>query len=200
MHKLIMLSAVYQQSSDDNDIGRAADPENRLLWRMNRQRLDFEAMRDSMLAVSGELDPTMGGRPVDLALVVIAPPHGLRLHRPPESAEHVPRVRFRQPRQPQPAAVFHDGAAAGAVHDEQPVRDRVREESREAAGDRGGDRGFQEDRMLYQILFGRAASPRELDLGLQYVGGESGVSPVGLSKWEKYAQVLLETNEFVFVD
>src|SRR5439155_9259219 len=42
------------------------DPENRLYWRANRRRLDLEAMRDGLLAVSGRLDRTMGGRPVDI--------------------------------------------------------------------------------------------------------------------------------------
>ncbi len=69
LHKLIMTSAVYRQTSvEDAASAKAAamDPENRLLWRMNRQRLDFESMRDSWLSASGELDLTMGGRPVDL--------------------------------------------------------------------------------------------------------------------------------------
>jgi hypothetical protein len=114
LHRLIMLSAVYEQSSDVSERwmrtaqmpmtpvlcangpssiqtssppgeGTAArtagenitstnasispariDPENRLLWRFNRQRLDFEAMRDSLLAVAGELDMEAGGKPVDL--------------------------------------------------------------------------------------------------------------------------------------
>ena len=64
LQRLIMLSAVYQQRSDDSN-GREKrfklDPENRLLSHMNRQRLDFEAMRDSLLAVSGQLDLKMGG-------------------------------------------------------------------------------------------------------------------------------------------
>src|SRR5690606_9514190 len=42
------------------------DPENRLLWRMNPRRLDFESMRDATLAVSGRLDPALDGRPVEL--------------------------------------------------------------------------------------------------------------------------------------
>ena len=42
------------------------DPENRLLWRFNRQRLDFESMRDAVLAASGALDPTIGGRPTPI--------------------------------------------------------------------------------------------------------------------------------------
>ena len=51
-----MLSATYQQASADNDAARKIDPENQLLWRMNRRRLDFESLRDSMLAVAGTLD------------------------------------------------------------------------------------------------------------------------------------------------
>src|SRR5690606_17865208 len=43
------------------------DPENRLLWKMNRQRLDFEGLRDSLLLVSGNLDLKMGGQAVDIA-------------------------------------------------------------------------------------------------------------------------------------
>jgi len=61
-----MLSSAYQQSSDENPEGRRVDPENTLLWRMNRRRLDLEALRDALLAVSGRIDLTMGGRAVDL--------------------------------------------------------------------------------------------------------------------------------------
>ncbi|HYO09794.1 MAG TPA: PSD1 and planctomycete cytochrome C domain-containing protein [Tepidisphaeraceae bacterium] len=67
LHKRIMLSAAYQQSSHDaNPNASAVDPENRLLWRQNPRRLDFEAMRDSLLFASGYLDLTMGGRSVDI--------------------------------------------------------------------------------------------------------------------------------------
>jgi hypothetical protein len=66
LHRLIMLSSAYQQSSDDNPAGAKVDPGNQLLWRMNRQRLEFEAMRDTLLAVSGKLDLTPGGHAVDI--------------------------------------------------------------------------------------------------------------------------------------
>lgn len=66
LHKLIMLSAVYQESSATTRAYEAIDPENRLLWRANVRRLDFEAMRDSLLVMSGKLDPTMNGQPVNL--------------------------------------------------------------------------------------------------------------------------------------
>lgn len=66
LHRLIMLSNVYQQSSDDNPRHAQVDPGNYLLWRMNVRRLEFEALRDSLLAIGGRLDPRMGGPPVDL--------------------------------------------------------------------------------------------------------------------------------------
>ncbi|HEX7861720.1 MAG TPA: DUF1549 and DUF1553 domain-containing protein [Verrucomicrobiae bacterium] len=61
LHRLIMLSAVYQQSSAFNPECSARDGENRLLWRMNPTRLDAESVRDAILAISGKLDPQMGG-------------------------------------------------------------------------------------------------------------------------------------------
>lgn len=61
-----MLSSAYQQASADRPDCHKVDPENRLLWRFNRRRLDLEAMRDTLLAVSGRLDLTMRGRPVDV--------------------------------------------------------------------------------------------------------------------------------------
>ena len=66
IHRLIMLSRVYQQSSEADSQVRELDPDNRWLARMNRQRLEFEALRDSLLAIGGQLDLTMFGRPVDL--------------------------------------------------------------------------------------------------------------------------------------
>jgi hypothetical protein len=66
LHRLIMLSGAYQQSSENNDACAKVDPNNLLLWRMNRQRLEFEAMRDTLLAVSGRLDLTPGGHAVDI--------------------------------------------------------------------------------------------------------------------------------------
>jgi len=66
MHRLIMLSSTYQQASDVNPRSAQIDPENMLVWRMNRRRLDFEATRDSLLAASGQLDLKMGGPSVEL--------------------------------------------------------------------------------------------------------------------------------------
>ena len=61
LHRLILTSATYRQSSPYREDLTAIDPDNRLLWRMNRQRLDAESYRDVVLALSGRLDLTMGG-------------------------------------------------------------------------------------------------------------------------------------------
>src|SRR5207247_1618226 len=61
LHRLILTSATYRQSSAPNSDFAKLDSDNRLLWRMNRNRLEAEAIRDSMLAVSGEIDLRMGG-------------------------------------------------------------------------------------------------------------------------------------------
>ncbi len=61
LQKLIMLSHTWQQSSDDNPRHAQADPDNRWLWQQNRRRLEFEALRDTVLFIGGKLDLTMGG-------------------------------------------------------------------------------------------------------------------------------------------
>jgi hypothetical protein len=57
----LVLSRAYRLSSSNDALAMKLDPENKLFWRMNRQRLDAEAMRDSMLAISGELVRDSGG-------------------------------------------------------------------------------------------------------------------------------------------
>ena len=61
MHRLIMLSSTYQMSTAFNERAAKVDPDNRLLWRMNRRRLEAETLRDSMLALSGQLEQKMRG-------------------------------------------------------------------------------------------------------------------------------------------
>ncbi len=69
----MVLSSTYRQASADSPQGAMVDPDNRLLWRQNRMRLDFEALRDSMLAVAGRLDRSVGGPPFDLKAVPSSP-------------------------------------------------------------------------------------------------------------------------------
>jgi hypothetical protein len=69
LHRLIVTSKAFRQTSDQSAIGNrqsAIDTNNRLLWRMNRRRLEAEPLRDALLAVSGRLDTRMGGPGFDL--------------------------------------------------------------------------------------------------------------------------------------
>jgi hypothetical protein len=66
MHRLIMLSSVYQESSTENPRYAQTDPDNRYCWRANIRRLEYEPLRDSLLAIGGMLDTNLYGRPVDL--------------------------------------------------------------------------------------------------------------------------------------
>jgi mono/diheme cytochrome c family protein len=61
LHRLILASNTYRMSREGNPAYAAADPENRLLWRTPYRRLEVEAILDSMLSVSGQLNPKMGG-------------------------------------------------------------------------------------------------------------------------------------------
>jgi hypothetical protein len=61
LHRLIVTSAAYQQESKQREDGAKIDADNRLLWRMNRGRIDAESVRDSVLSVAGKLDLTLGG-------------------------------------------------------------------------------------------------------------------------------------------
>src|SRR5262249_42871156 len=61
LHREIMLSAAYRQGSRSAPRGEEIDGDNKLLWRMNRRRLEVEAWRDAMLAAAGTLDHTLGG-------------------------------------------------------------------------------------------------------------------------------------------
>ena len=62
--RMIMLSSAYQQLSAADPVKTGIDPDNKLYWRMNRKRLEAELVRDSVLAVSGDLNPRLGGKPI----------------------------------------------------------------------------------------------------------------------------------------
>ncbi len=61
LHKQIVMSATYRQSSAFNEVAAKEDPHNKLLWRFSRERLEGEVIRDAALAVSGVLNDNVGG-------------------------------------------------------------------------------------------------------------------------------------------
>jgi hypothetical protein len=68
LDRMLVSSSVYRQSAQPDKIREAIDPENRWYWRMNRKRMEGETMRDAILAVTGSLNPALGGRPVRIPI------------------------------------------------------------------------------------------------------------------------------------
>jgi mono/diheme cytochrome c family protein len=204
LHKLIMLSAVYLETSDPPSelakAGENADPENRLLWKMNRRRLDFEAQRDTLLVVSDRLEARMGGAPVELTTTPFVPrrtvygfidrqnlPGLFRTFDFPSPDSTSPQ-RY-ETTVPQQALFLMNGPF---------VLDQVRRliYRPEVENQNQSEARIQ---ALHRLVFSRAAEPEEVSLGIGFIEAQNPQSG-SLTPWEKYAQVLLMTNEFVFVD
>jgi hypothetical protein len=185
LHKLIMLSATYQQSSEADPSVERLDPDNTLLTHMNRQRLDWEATRDSLLFVTGKLDTTMGGRAVD---ITAEPFTNRRTVYGFIDRQNLPGV-FRSfdfaspdttsPQRftttvPQQALFLMNSpfAVEQAEHlvqrpevaDEQDTSKRVRE--------------------LYQLAYQRDPSPEEISLGVQFINSEEAATPKHEIAWQ----------------
>ncbi|HZW33494.1 MAG TPA: DUF1553 domain-containing protein [Isosphaeraceae bacterium] len=209
LHREILLSATYQQSSRSDSQGLARDPANTLFWRMNRRRLDVEAWRDALLAVAGRLDATIGGPSQSLdapgnrrrTTYAAISRHDLawmlRLFDFPDpNITSGQRVETTVPLQQLfvlNSEFMVDNARAVAA--------RLRGSS--AAGDDAAS-----IRRAYRLLYGRDATARELELGLAYLhapeppatDGPAAHAQTDLSRWERYTQALLAANEFLFVD
>jgi hypothetical protein len=203
IHRQIMLSRAYQQSSGVSaDLARL-DPENRLLGRMNRRRLDFEAMRDSLLLVAGQLDPTANGKPVDLFKEPFAHrrtiygfidrqnlPGTFRVFDFASPDQHCPQ-RFTTT-VPQQALFLMNSPfimeQARKLTARPEVMAKEKPPERIAA--------------LIRLIHGRNASPDEVALASTFLdqADEKATAPVSLTRWEQLAQVLLLSNEFAFVD
>jgi hypothetical protein len=201
LHRQIVLSNAYQQASFDRPDCRPVDPENRLLWRARRRRLEFEAMRDAMLHVAGRLDRQLGGRPVDVAgeasnrrrtvygLVdrqeLPAAYRAFDFASPDQSAGQRPRTTTPQ------QALFGlnspfviEQARAICAQSESPgvdAADRVRQ--------------------IYRQVLARAPDPEEVSLALELVepSAASDETPPP-DRWLELSQLLLLTNEFMYVD
>ncbi len=229
LHREIMLSATYRLSSQVDGRGlrvegqqqfadipisspstlnpqlpTTLDPDNRLLWRHNRRRLDIEAWRDSMLAVSGNLDRALGGAAVNLndggnrrrTLYAAISRHELNgtlrlFDFPDPNLTSERRVSTTVPMQ-QLFVLNSDFLVRQA-------RSLSQRLSNEATSD---DKGRIE--RAYSILFQRPPNETEVRIGLSYLQAplpeNIPADQVKLTTWEQYTQALLGTNEFVFVD
>jgi hypothetical protein len=199
LHREIMLSATYQLGSDHSERNFAEDADNRLLWRANRRRLDAEALRDSLLFVSGSLDTMTGGPSAELnddnrRRTVYSKISRFKINAvlrlfdfPDPSITNEQRNATNVPLQ---GLFFLNSGLVSNLS--QLLANRLFVE--------GHADVTAKIRKAYRLLYGREATEAEVRLGiafLQEAGAEAGKSP---SLWQQYAQVLLSANEFIFVN
>ena len=192
IHREIMLSATYQLAAMDDIKNSVEDPANRLLWRANlQQRLDVEALRDSLLAVSGQLDPTVGGPSSPLS----------DTNRRRTIYAQIGRTKL------DPVLALFDFPNPNATSEQRMVtvgpmqrlyfmnNSFVALQSK-ALADRlaaaGGDSRTRVT-LAYRLLFGRVPTDSELKLGLTFLENSQG-------SWPQYTQVLLSSAEFSSVN
>ncbi len=114
LHKQIMLSSVYQLSTETDPTALAKDSGDRLYWRMDRKRMDAEQVRDAVLMVSGNLDASLGGPSADLT-PAFTPPHGIWQGEPLQARRISAALRLPEPEISAEKTIHHHGAVAAAV-------------------------------------------------------------------------------------
>jgi hypothetical protein len=206
LHREIMLSATYQLSSQGNSANEQVDPANQLVWRMDRRRLEVEPWRDALLAVSGNLDATLGGPSLDLTatnnqrrtLYAKISRHNLdsllRLF-------DFPDPNLTNDRRPVTTVPLQQ---LFVLNSEFMVRQARALAARLNATDPDDAARI---RRAFLLVYGRPARDAEVELGIAFLqetatpdnDGEKARSRT-LTPWEQYVQVLLGANEFVFID
>jgi hypothetical protein len=207
VHRHIMRSAAYQLSSrlDADDFQK--DPENKLMWRMNRRRLEVEPWRDAILAAADKLDKSVGGPSVDLAS-----PNNQRRTLYGKISRHDLNPLIRLFDFPDPNITSDERTVTTVplqelfvlnsefmVQNAKALAARLTADAKEEDTTRIGN--------AFVLLYGRPATKLEVQQGLEYLADREPAedTPAGnivptLTQWEKYAQVLLDANEFLYVN
>ncbi len=198
LHREILLSATWQQSSANDQHRVQIDPDNHWLSRMNRRRLTLEEWRDAMLVVSDTLDPAIGGPSLDIDApqnnrrTIYATVHRrdmsptLMVHDFPDPTQHSPQ------RTATVTALQGLYALNGPLLLQQAktLTDRLCQDS--------PDDQLERITRAYWLLFSRKPTARELELGNSFLA--SGPEQALAVRWQQYLHVLLAANEFMFVD
>jgi hypothetical protein len=212
MHRLILTNATYRQSSRVTKDRQSVDPENTLLWRQNRQRLDGEAIRDALLAVSGRLNQAMGGPsvfpelPPELAKLsskgTVWPVSRQRADRERRSLYVFVRRNLRYPffevfdrpdtnvscpRRP----VTTVAPQALTLLNSRFARDAARDLADRTAARAGPDRAAQVEQMA-RLAFGRPPDQAERRMMTEFLANDGSLEKLGLA--------LVNANAFVYVD
>jgi hypothetical protein len=195
LHRRILLSSAYRQASADRPECRQVDPENRLLWRMNRRRLDFESTRDALLAASGRLAESIGGPSVKGVDSGSSPRRSLYGYLDRQNLPSLYRAfDFPDPTATSPrrdATTIPPQALYFMNHPfvVESAASLVRRPDLAAADPAG------RIARIYGAVFQRAPTAEEVALGRAFLA-----EMPGPAAWPRYAQALLMTNEFLFID
>jgi hypothetical protein len=200
LHRRIMLAAAYQMSSDISAEAAEQDPGNRLLSHFSRRRLDVEEVRDSMLALDGTLDLTMGGT-LQRGTGTDGENSAGRLSIDPSTSKRrTVYLPLRRSNLPSLLNLFDFGDATTtcegrALTNTAPqalfmmnsafVNDRSAELAKQLTGHVD---------LLYQRILDRLPTPAERDDALGYI------QKTGDRGWQSLARILLSSNEFIYVD
>jgi cytochrome c553 len=194
LHREIMLSATYQLAAADSSANAEVDPENRLLWRANRRRLEIEPWRDSLLAVTGELDGRIGGPSAKLT----DDSNVRRTFYASVSRHNLDRL-LRLFDFPDPNATSEQRTVTSVPVQELFVLNSPFMEERSKAlvarlqaTDAKDDSGRV--RAAYRLLYGRDATDAEVGVATSFLAADAA------KRWPQLAQALLASNEFLFVD
>jgi hypothetical protein len=204
LHREMMRSATYRQASGDRPECRQVDPENRLLWRTNRRRLELEAVRDSLLTIAGQLDTRMHGRPVELTKSPYPRRRAVYGYIDRQDLPNLFRVfdiaspdssTPRRPRTTVPQQALFLMNSPFVVEQAKGLAERPEVAS-------AGDDPAAKVAALYRLVLARAPDAGELAIGQQFIAAASAGDALGmkLTPWEQYAQLLLLTNEVMYVD
>jgi hypothetical protein len=198
-HKLVMTSATYQRSSQVTADAFRIDTENKLLSHQNRRRLDFEATRDALLAASGKIDLTPGGKAVDLFKAPFSSrrsiyglidrtnfPGTMRSFDAASPDTHSPQ-RF-QTTTPQQALFLMNSPFVTEHAKALAARPEVV----------AAKTPSEKVTALYRVALGREPTKDEAVIATEFVSDDDPKAAFG--RWPQLAQVLLLSNEFAFVD
>jgi mono/diheme cytochrome c family protein len=191
LHREIMLTAAYGLSDDPSGRNYAEDPDNRLLWRYNRRRLDAESIRDSLLYVSGKLDLQAGGPAVRL------------------DKENNRRTVYAyiSRRQLDPMLALFDFPNPNSTSEQRlqttvPLQKLffmnspfVMDQSTALAARVAANASSDDQRITgtYRLVLQRDPTPEERRLAREFISRNAGA-------WAQYAQVLMSSNEFTYLN
>jgi hypothetical protein len=196
LHREILLSSAYMQSSIPSPGSLKADPDNRLFSRMNRRRLEAEAVRDNILAVAGTLDQKMGGVAVRDPASVRRTLYQMTIRSDRtgfgplfDMADSTNSVEKRTVSTVAPQALYLLNDNLTATQSAAFAKRLLAEKHADTAG---------RIQSAWWWAFGRPALPRELQVARQLLQSESAKGEE--AAWTALAQVLMCANEFMFVD